>query len=331
MKNLPLVDNYKRVHTYLRISVTERCNLRCRYCMPPDGIELMPRAEILTFDEIETLAKQFVELGIRKIRVTGGEPLVRKNVDELCARLAAIEKLETLALTTNGIKLGEKAQALRDAGVSHLNISLDTLKPEKFHHITFRDNFQQTIHGIEKALQVGFPSVKINTVVMKEFNDDELLDFVDFAKALSLNIRFIEYMPFLENGWNEVKFMSYREMKDIIESKHTLVPFSTNETVPGPAKDFLVEGSEATIGFITTMSEHFCGDCNRLRLTADGKLRNCLFGRDDFDLKRLLRSGASPDIIEDTIRSAVILKWEKHPDTEELVEMQSNAMVAIGG
>ena len=331
MKNGPLIDNFNRTHTYLRISVTERCNLRCRYCMPPDGIELMPRAEILTFDEIETLAKYFVELGIRKIRVTGGEPLVRKNVVQLCSRLAAIEKLETLALTTNGIKLGEKAQALRDAGVSHINISLDTLKSEKFQFITFRDNFQETLLGIEKALQVGFPSVKINTVVMKGFNDDELLDFVDFAKALSLNIRFIEYMPFLENGWNEVKFMPYRAMKEIIESKHTLVPLSTNETVPGPAKDFLVEGSDATIGFITTMSEHFCGDCNRLRLTADGKLRNFLFARDEFDLKRLLRSGAQKDVLEDTIRSAVILKWEKHPDTDELVEMQSNAMVAIGG
>lgn len=299
--------------------------------MPPHGVELKEREEILTFDEIERIARIFVKLGVRKIRVTGGEPLVRHNVEEVCLRLSRIPDLETLAMSTNGIMLEQKAKALLKAGVTHLNISLDTLRPERFEHITIRQQFEATIRGIETALQTGFPSVKINTVVMKGFNDDELLDFADFAKALSLSIRFIEYMPFFGNGWNEVRLMPYREMKEIIESKHRLIPLETNETVPGPAKDFRIEGSGASLGFITTMSDHFCGDCNRLRLTADGRVSNCLFAQEKFDLKRLLRSGAPDDIIEATIRTAVILKWEKHPEAQELVKMQNNIMVAIGG
>jgi len=326
-----LFDNFGRSHTYLRISITERCNLRCRYCMPPEGIELKVRNEILTFDEIERLANIFVKLGVRKIRVTGGEPLVRRDVEHLCERLAKIPMLETLAMSTNGILLEEKAEALLRAGITHLNISLDTLRPERFEHITIRNQFEATIRGIETALRVGFPSVKINTVVMKGFNDDELLDFVEFAKALSLNIRFIEYMPFFGNGWSEVRLMPYEAMKEIIRSKYSLIPVETGIGVPGPAKDFRIEGTNATIGFITTMTDHFCGDCNRLRLTADGKLRNCLFSPEKFDLKRLLRSGATDDILEATIRMGVILKWERHPGAEELVEMQDNVMVAIGG
>lgn len=328
---IPLVDNFGRAHTYLRISVTDRCNLRCRYCMPSEGVELFERREVLTFDEIERLSGIFVRLGVKKIRITGGEPLVRRDIENLCKRLSSLPGLETLALTTNGVLLEEKALALREAGITQVNISLDTLHPERFENITLRNQFNATIRGIETALQVGFPLVKINTVVMKGFNEDELLDFVEFAKALSLNIRFIEYMPFLGNGWSEVRLMPYVEMKTIIEAKHSLVPLKQKETVPGPAKDFRIQGCNASIGFITTMSDHFCGDCNRLRLTADGKLRNCLFSPERFDLKRLLRSGAPDEILEDTIRMGIILKWEKHPEADQLVDMQSNVMVAIGG
>ncbi len=326
-----LIDNFGRQHTYLRISITERCNLRCRYCMPPEGIELKEKTEILNFDEIERLASIFVRLGVKKIRVTGGEPLVRKDVENLCKRLASIPGVETLAISTNAVLLEEKAQALFDAGITHVNISLDTLRAERFKHITIRNEFDAVLRGIEKALQLGFPSIKVNTVVMRGFNDDELLDFVDFAKNLSLNHRFIEYMPFLGNGWNDVNVMSYAEMKDVIQSKHTLIPVENNEGVPGPAKDFMVKGSQATIGFITTMTDHFCGDCNRIRLSSDGRLRNCLFSPTTFDLKRVLRSGASDDVIEATIRMGIILKWEKHPEAQVLADMQSNAMVAIGG
>jgi cyclic pyranopterin phosphate synthase len=166
---------------------------------------------------------------------------------------------------------------------------------------------------------------------MRGFNDDELIDFVEFACAHTLNVRFIEYMPFLGNGWNEVQFISYSEMKKIIETKYSLIPVKRNGSIQGPAKEFQVAGTNAIIGFITTMSEHFCADCNRVRLTADGKLRNCLFAREEVDLKRLLRAGASRDVIEDSIRAAVILKWERHPDVSELMSAQNRAMVAIGG
>lgn len=326
-----LIDQFGRAHEYLRISVTERCNLRCRYCMPAKGITLVPREEILTFAEIIMLAEIFVGLGIRKIRITGGEPLVRKGIEELCETLAQIPGLQTLALSTNGVLLEEKVSALKNAGVQQVNISLDSLRPERFRQITLRGDFEAVLRGIESTLHVGFSSVKVNTVVMKGFNDDELLDFVEFAQALSLNVRFIEYMPFWGNGWSDVKFLPYHAMKEIIESKYTLIPVQRNGTIQGPAKEFQVEGSNAIIGFITTISEHFCSTCNRLRLTADGKLRNCLFAREDFDLKRLLRAGANKDVIEEVIRAAVILKWKKHPETDELLAAQNRPMVVIGG
>ncbi len=326
-----LRDTYNREHKYLRIAITERCNLRCRYCMPSEGIALKPRAELLTFDEIETLAKIFVELGIEKIRVTGGEPLVRNGVEKLCERIAKISDLKTLAITTNGVLLEEKAQQLKDAGVKNINISLDTLQRERFEHVALRGEFESVIRGIESALQVGFSSIKINVVVMRNFNDDELPDFVEFAKALSLNVRFIEYMPFLGNGWNEVQFVSYKEMKECISEKHELIPLTSDEVLPGPAKDFRIAGSNATVGFITTMSEHFCGDCNRLRLTADGKMRNCLFASGEIDLKHHLRSGASQAELSALIHKCVMQKWEKHPEAEELIGQQNRAMIAIGG
>ncbi len=326
-----LLDNFGRQHTYLRISITDRCNLRCRYCMPPGGIELGPKSSLLSFDEILTLAKLFVDLGVKKIRMTGGEPLVRKGVEDLCSQLAGIPGLETLALSTNGVLLTDKARVLKAAGVNHVNISLDTLKPERFERIALRSLFDETIRGIDAALDARFASLKINTVVMRGFNDDELPDFVAFAKARSLHVRFIEYMPFLGNSWNEVRMMPYKEMRGILETRFQLVPAEPAEGIPGPAKEFHIAGSDAVVGFITTMTEHFCDSCNRIRLTADGKLRNCLFGREEIDLRRLLRSGASHEVIEDSIRMTVILKREQHPDTNTLLEEQNRSMVAIGG
>lgn len=327
----PLVDRFGRKHTYLRISVTDRCNLRCRYCMPAEGAELHPRSTVLTFEEIEKLSRLFVRLGVRKIRITGGEPLVRKDVEQLCASLARIPDLENLALSTNGVALAEKAAALRAAGVRDINISLDTLRPERFERIALRREFDSVIGGINAALAAGFASVKINTVVMKGFNEDELLDFVAFAVRLSLNVRFIEYMPFLGNGWNEVKFMPFSAMREIIERQFRLVPRTAAAGVPGPAKDFAVDGSTATIGFITTMSEHFCGDCNRLRLSADGRLRNCLFATETFDLREALRSGAPDEELAAVVARTLGVKWEKHPEADELVRNAREVMTAIGG
>jgi cyclic pyranopterin phosphate synthase len=299
--------------------------------MPQGGVDLRPRKELLSFDEIATLAEIFVDLGIRKIRLTGGEPLVRKGVAGLCTRLSEMPGVETLGLTTNGVRLFEMARALRESGVHNLNVSLDTLRRDRFQLLALRTAYDNVLHGINEAHSVGFPSLKMNTVVMRGFNDDEILEFVEFADARALNVRFIEYMPFLGNGWNEVQFISYSEMKKIIESKFSLIPVKRNGSIQGPAKEFQVAGSNAIIGFITTMSEHFCAACNRLRLTADGKLRNCLFAREEIDLKRLLRAGASRDVIEDSIRAAVILKWERHPDVSELTGSQNRSMISIGG
>lgn len=302
--------------------------------MPAEGIKLKPRDEILSFDEIETLARVFVDLGIRKIRLTGGEPLVRHGVEQLCERLAGIHGLDTLALSTNGTYLADKARALKAAGVQTLNISLDTLQAERFRYITFRDSFSGTLRGIEAALEAGFPSLKINTVVMRGFNDDELLDFVDFAIALSLNVRFIEYMPFLGNRWREADCVPCREMQERIERKYRLMPTETTIRLAGPAAEFRVDGTDAIIGFIPTMSEPFCGGCNRLRLTADGKLRTCLFASDGFDLKSMLRTGlrrVDRETVEYAIQSAVMMKWKQHPESDELTANQTRAMVAIGG
>jgi cyclic pyranopterin phosphate synthase len=326
-----LVDSFNRRHTYLRISLTDRCNLRCRYCMPPEGIQSRPKEELLSFDEIETLAGVLVDLGIRKIRLTGGEPLVRRGVEDLCARLSAIPGLETLAVSTNGILLEEKADALLGAGVRQVNISLDTHRPDRFQQVALRPGHDSVLRGIAAAIGAGFDSVKINTVVMKGFNDDELLEFVGFAVKLSLNVRFIEYMPFLGNAWDSVRFLSYEQMREIIGSRYRLVPVVDDSPIPGPATSFRVEGSDAVIGFITTMSQHFCHACNRLRLTADGKLRTCLFAHDEVDLKTLLRDGAGHVGIEQAIQAALSLKWEQHPDADGLLALQDKAMVAIGG
>jgi molybdenum cofactor biosynthesis protein A len=326
-----LIDRFGRDHTYLRISVTERCNLRCTYCMPAHGIALKPRSELLTYDEIERLSEILVSLGVRKIRITGGEPLVRSGIEQLCAGLSVLKGIDTLAISTNGTLLEKKARSLREAGVKNINISLDSLRGDRFEKITLRSVHTDVFRGIESAIEAGFPSTKINAVIIRGFNDDELLDFVEFARALSVSVRFIEYMPFPGNNWNQSQYIPFVEMKQRIESRYRLIPKKHDEIVPGPAKEFQIENSNASVGFITTMSEHFCGSCNRIRLTADGRLRTCLFANDGIDLKRLLRSGASRDVIEDSIRSGVLLKWEKHPGHEDLITNQDREMTAIGG
>jgi molybdenum cofactor biosynthesis protein A len=335
-----LIDRFKRDHTYLRISVTDRCDLRCSYCRPSidpyfancsfDKTKPL-RRQLLSFEEIEELSHIFVELGIRKIRITGGEPLMRKNITNLCGKISSIPNLSSLGLSTNGTHLASLAMSLQENGVSTVNISLDSLREERFKQITERDVYADVIRGIEAAINTGFESVKINTVIMRGINDDELFDFIDFAAALSLNVRLIEYMPFPGNRWNESSFVSYSEMRSKIESRYTLTPIRYSGSVSGPSKDYSVDGTDAVVGFITTMSDHFCGSCNRLRLTADGRLRTCLFSPDSIDLKYLLRSGSTRGSIEYSIREAVLMKWEKHPDRGNLVEFQDRSMTSIGG
>jgi molybdenum cofactor biosynthesis enzyme MoaA len=251
-------------------------------------------------------------------------------VEVLCGRLARMQGLKTLAISTNGVLLQEKARALREAGVNNVNISLDTLRADRFGEVTLRSDFESVMRGIDAALQAGFTSVKINTVVMRGVNDDELLDFVGFAVDRCLQVRFIEYMPFLGNEWTEARCMPYAEMRHAIESACRLVPL-THDSSDGTAKEFAVGDTNTVVGFITTMSEHFCSSCSRLRLTADGKLRNCLFASGEIDLRALLRSGAGRDAIVHAIDTSLQLKWEKHPGPEQLLADQNRAMIAIGG
>lgn len=324
-----LVDRHGRHHSYLRISVTDRCNLRCTYCMPPQGIDWTPRPDLMTDEEIVRLAGIFVGLGITKIRLTGGEPLSRRGIEGIAAQLSALPGLHTLAMTTNGISLDRRAQMLRDAGVNGLTISLDTLKRERFAEIAKRDQFQAVMAGIEAALQAGFAPLKINTVVMRGVNDDEILDFVDWAKDRPINVRFIEYMPFPDNHWSKGGLMPYAEMRARIEDRHELVPLVGDPSAVG--KDFMLAGHQGTISFVTSMTVSFCGGCNRLRLTSDGNIKSCLFHPAERSLRDAMRDGAEDAELERLILGAVDAKPAAHPPMEELLTMKNRAMIEIGG
>ncbi len=325
-----LTDSFGRRHTYLRLSVTERCNLRCRYCMPEEGISLSPREHILTFEEIERLARLFVRMGVTKIRLTGGEPLVRKDIDALIRQIGRIEGLATFALTTNGLLLEQRLGSLRKAGVSRLNISLDSLDPRRFEEITRRKGHDRVRKAVEAAISEGFDRVKVNCVVMRGVNDAELTDFVRWTQYLPVEVRFIEYMPFGGNGWDDSTFVSYTEMLKRIRAAYPSLaplPGEPNET----AKHFTIPGHRGRIGFITSMSEHFCDTCNRLRLTADGSLKVCLFGPAEVSLRDALRRGASDGDLAALIREAVGNKKAAHAGMYALAEAENRPMILIGG
>lgn len=327
---IPLYDSFGRRHSYLRIAITDRCNLRCVYCMPREGIAWRPREEILTLEEIARTARLFVNLGIHKIRLTGGEPTIRHNLEWLIGELAAIPGLETLGMTTNGALLAEKARAYRELGLTNVNISLDTLRKERFEQMTLRDKFDDVLQGIDAALKMGFTPLKLNVVVMAGVNDDELLDFIDFAREKPVQVRFIEYMPFLENGWQQAGVVPYERMMEIIGTRHQLLPLvpADASTV---AKEYAVPGHQGTISFITPMSADFCQQCNRLRLTADGAVKSCLLHPAEVSLRDALRDGSSDEAIARTIRAAVAGKPSGHAPATELAEQGNRSMVNIGG
>lgn len=325
----PLTDTFGRTHTYLRLSLTERCNLRCTYCMPADGVPLKPKSEILTFEELGRLARLFASLGINKIRLTGGEPLVRKDVEHLAADLASIPGIDQLAMTTNGLLLESKLAALKSAGLTHLNISLDTLQSDRFNTITRRKGLEKVLRAIDCALEAGYAPVKINCVVLKGFNDDELFDFVEFGRKRPLDIRFIEFMPFQGNEWSPGEFMAYGEMLERLESRFGLERLGP----PGNeiAKGYRVPGFTGTVGFISSMSDHFCAGCNRVRVTADGNLKVCLFGKAEVSLRDAMRAGAGDDDLEDLIRAAVQRKKASHDGMFAIASQPGRPMILIGG
>ena len=324
-----LTDSFGRKHGYLRISLTDRCNLRCTYCMPEEGLAWTPPEKILTAEEIIRLARIFTQHGIDKIRLTGGEPLLRGDLLDINSQLAPLPGLKVLAMTTNGIGLETKADALKKAGLTTLTISLDTLIPERFQHIAKRDKFQNVLKGIEAGLAVGFAPLKINIVVMKGINDDEIVDFIDWGCDKNVDLRFIEYMPFPDNHWSQGGLMPYAEMRAQIESRYKLIPYASHASSVG--KEFQVAGYAARVSFVTSMTESFCSTCNRLRITADGNIKSCLFSDDERNLRDLMRGGGSDDDLIRIIASAVRDKQAAHAPVSELMNIENRAMIAVGG
>jgi cyclic pyranopterin phosphate synthase len=329
----PLVDRFGRAARKLRISVTDRCNFRCNFCMPKNPVWL-DRRELLTFDEIARLARIFARMGVTKIRLTGGEPLVRHDIEKLVAMLAKVEGIESVSMTTNGYFLEEMAAKLKEAGLKGVTVSLHSLKPERYEEIIgVRGVFEKVVRGIRRAIDVGLWPVKVNVVVTRGCNDDEMLDFAELARRTGISVRFIEYMPFDgERLWRPELVVSGEEILRAIEEKYELVPL---EREPGSTSlNFrFADGAPGTIGVITSITRPFCSDCDRVRLKADGKLVPCLFSKVEHDLKPLVRGGASDEEIEAFIRSAF---WNKFEGVESLLRKQKipshiRAMYTIGG
>jgi len=327
-----LTDRYQRPIDYLRVSITDRCNLRCIYCMPLGGAEKLHHQDILSYEEFLRLIHVAVDMGITKVRLTGGEPLVRKGVTNFCRRLAGIPGLQSLSLTTNGILLEECAQDLYAAGIRRVNISLDTLQRQKFLRITRRDDFHRVWRGIQTAKETGLNPIKINVVVMRGINDDEIVDLAKLTLDFPYHIRFIEFMNI---GNNENALLQHYVSSDVILDK--LSGFAPLEQViarqtNGPARHFRWPDARGMIGIISPISHHFCPSCNRLRLTADGKLRNCLFSDKEVDIKSPLRSGATNFELSEILRDSIDNKPEKHRlQAEVFRKCQSRPMIAIGG
>ena len=327
-----LRDKSGRVIESLRVSVTDRCNLRCRYCMPPEGVEFIEHDEILRYEEMERIIRVALRLGIHKIRLTGGEPLVRKGLLDFARRLGQLERIRKLSMTTNGILLSQYAASLKEAGIDYLNISLDTLNREKFRQITRFDKLNTVLEGIHTAKAVGFSLIKVNVVSIRGFNDEELFDFVDFADRFDIVVRFIEFMPFTGNPWQQNGFLPSQELKARLRTRYTMIPLYDDPSAP--AKTYKIPGKQGAIGFISSVSESFCHLCNRLRLTADGHLRPCLHGPIEIDIKHPLRRGASDAELVELFREAVAKKPGFHQDFLDQQFHQplcDREMVRIGG
>lgn len=310
-----MLDQYQRQIEYMRISITDRCNLRCSYCMPEKGVKWIPHESILTFEEILKVMELSTQLGFSRFRITGGEPLVRKGMLGFLSRAARIPGVTDLMLTTNGILLNDVAADLKKAGVDRINISLDTLDAERFRQVTRGGDVNKVLSGIFKALEVGLTPVKLNTVVMRGFNDHELPLFLNLAKEYPINVRFIELMPIGESSEHRSDFVPISEMKKTLGIEH-LAPVKDIRG-GGPAEYYRPEGYKGSVGFISALSRHFCRTCNRVRLTADGKLRPCLHSSQELDLREVLRSGASDQAVMQILAEAVRQKPLQHHMNEQ--------------
>jgi GTP 3',8-cyclase len=328
----PLVDLLGRVHTSLRISVTDRCNIRCFYCMPNENVRFRPRDEILTFEEIARFARVVSQMGVRRLRLTGGEPLVRTDLSRLVEMLARLPAIEDLALTTNGILLAEQAAALRRAGLQRLNISLDTLREEVFQKISRREGLDRVLAGIAAAQDAGFQNIRLNAIAIQGLTEEEIVPLARFARDRGLELRFIEYMPLdAEQHWQSSDVLDGQAIRRALEAEFgPLVPVGRSH--PGqPASDFQYSDGRGRVGLIQPVSQPFCGACDRLRLTAEGQIRNCLFSTAEWDARAILRGDGSDDELADLIRDCIHAKAPAHGiGTADFVRPE-RAMYQIGG
>jgi len=326
-----MYDKINRRIDYMRISVTDRCNLRCVYCMPTDGVRALGHDDVLSYEEILRVAKVATALGISKIRLTGGEPLIRKGLTGFIRQLAEINGIDDLSLTTNGTLLEPNAEELRDAGITRINVSLDSLRPGRFKELTRGGDLDRVMRGIEKAESLGFVPIKINMVPVRGINDDEIEDFARLTLEKPYHVRFIEFMPIGDRKfWDESKVVPTSEVMDRISKIGELEPVG-QEGEKGPATLYGLPGAKGILGFISPVSNHFCGSCNRLRLTADGKLRPCLFAESEIDLKTPMRTGCDDEEIARLMVLALEVKPEGHQLAEGVKKRYSRTMSRIGG
>ncbi|MEK6699777.1 MAG: GTP 3',8-cyclase MoaA [Nitrospirota bacterium] len=325
-----ITDKYKRVIDYLRISITDRCNLRCIYCMPPGGIRPIEHKSLLSYEEITRLVEVAARLGVRKVRITGGEPLARKNLPFLIESLGRIAGIEDISLTTNGLLLKQLARTLASAGLNRVNVSLDSLYPERYRRITRGGDLHDALDGIAEAEKAGLLPVKINVIPMRGINDDEIEEFSLLTRDTALHVRFIEFMPTGSRDlWSRDRYIATDEIRERVSELGALTPVRARKS--GPARYFRFNGAPGVIGFISAITHHFCESCNRLRLTSDGKLRPCLFSETEIDVKPALRSGAPDREIERLLRLAVEIKPERHSIASQHTFDHLKPMSKIGG
>jgi cyclic pyranopterin phosphate synthase len=327
-----LIDTFGRLHDNLRISVTDRCNIRCFYCMPEDAKNFQPRAEILTFEEIERFVRVAASLGVNKIRITGGEPLIRKDLPVLIRKISAVEGIRDLALTTNGVLLPDLAQPLFDAGLRRINVHLDTLDAAKFRHITRRDEFHRVLEGIELCRRIGYQRIKINAVAVKNLVEDDIVPLARFGRERDIEIRYIEFMPLdSQSLWDREKVLLMDDMLELLRRGIGPLEAIPDQDPRAPATEYRFADGIGSVGFIASVSKPFCLNCNRIRLTADGHLRYCLFAIDEMEVKSLLRDGSPDEAIAQRIMENVRAKWLGHEINTAKFVPPPRPMYAIGG
>ena len=331
MTKPPIIDRFGRIATDLRISVTDRCNFRCTYCMPAEGLQWLPKAEILTFEEIARLGGAFYALGVRTIRLTGGEPTVRRDLPELVRKLRAVAPDVDLSMTTNGLLLDVLAAPLKEAGLDRINVSVDSLLRHRFQEMTRRDALDGVMRGLRAAEAGGLSPIKLNCVVLNGTNDDEVADFAAFARDTGYDVRFIEYMPLdADHGWERAKVLPSREVLERIAERFPLIAEVSDG--PSPASSYrFADGAPGSVGVIASVTEPFCDACDRMRLTADGQFRSCLFALDETNLRDPVRAGASDEELEALVRAAMWEKWAGHRINHPDFVQPQRSMSAIGG